>query len=445
MPTWSSLQPLLHPSLPEHCEPTGPFLVFLSSSLHTCIPTPLALVSTTLGCLSIASWLFAQLPQIFKNYALQSTSGLSIYFLVEWCLGDSTNLLGALLTRQASWQVVVAGYYVFVDVILVWQYVWYTHLRPRSEARRRLRSDWVLDEDDQGPQPMGRMHEHVIDGVPAADDVQPAGRSFPRQTKGEEDEPDKTFRGNSIPPPACSTPPSKEEAVNSAIETMGHGRGPHLLRARSMFPPSSSLLVVSMLGGLASAHPTPLSALTAAAAPLTPSRMEMLGRLLSWSSTLLYLCSRLPQIYKNHVRQSTAGLSAKLFIAAFFGNLFYSSSLLTDPCAWSDMPAYGGHGWVGRDGNQRSDWVARAAPFWLGAAGVLGLDATVGAQFLMFGEGQAREIAEDSKGRWQAATGWMRGWVPGAQRVRLGGSTGGERERERERLISGDAGSYGTA
>ncbi|SLM36673.1 PQ-loop repeat [Lasallia pustulata] len=127
---------------------------------------------------------------------------------------------------------------------------------------------------------------------------------------------------------------------------------------------------------------------------------ELLGRILSWPSTLLYLGSRLPQIYKNHRRRSTAGLSPTLFIAAFFGNLFCSPSLLTNPLAWDSYPPYGSHGWVGGDGSERWEWIGRAASFWLGAVGMLALDAAVGAQFLMFGEGKGKE---------EAVVGWRGG------------------------------------
>lgn len=135
MSFFSAISQTMAPSLPPHCSPTTPFLAEISTYLHLCIPTPLALLSSTLGTLSIVSWLFAQLPQIYKNYQIQSTAGLSIFFLVEWCLGDATNLLGALFTNQAGWQVVVAGYYVFVDVCLVWQYFWYTIIKPRIDGQ----------------------------------------------------------------------------------------------------------------------------------------------------------------------------------------------------------------------------------------------------------------------------------------------------------------------
>ncbi len=57
-----------------------------------------------------------------------------------------------------------------------------------------------------------------------------------------------------------------------------------------------------------------------------------------------------------------------------------------------------------------------AAPFWLGAAGVLAMDAIVGVQFLMFKENMERSFVrvEDREGRsrWRMVSGWMRGWVP---------------------------------
>ncbi|KAL8634574.1 MAG: hypothetical protein Q9228_007831, partial [Teloschistes exilis] len=138
-------------NVPEHCHPTSSLLSSLSSSFHTCVPTPLVLLSTSLGILSIVSWLFAQLPQIIKNYQLKSASGLSIYFLAEWLLGDLTNLLGALLTRQAVWQVVVAAYYVTVDVCLVAQYFWYSYYKPWREKILDVEENGYNGHEDDGP------------------------------------------------------------------------------------------------------------------------------------------------------------------------------------------------------------------------------------------------------------------------------------------------------
>lgn len=370
--------------LPEHCRPVNELLYYISATLGTCIPTPLALISSTLGTLSIISWLFAQLPQIFKNYSVKSTSGLSIYFLAEWCAGDVSNLLGAYLTRQATWQVVVASYYVIVDFILCWQYTWYSWLKPRQQHWRK-QLGWGSDSDDDS------LLSYEDDGEGSSEEAiantQLAGSSTGRTQR--------TGYG-SIP---------AEKTDRSSGEAPGRTK---------LMPSSTTLLAVSMLCALASAKPDQ---------GVDPDpdfgwdRAETLGRILSWMSTFFYLGSRLPQLYKNHVRRSTAGLSPALFFAAFCGNLFYSSSLLTNPLGWYDFGPHGGHGWAGPDGSNRDEWAALATPFWLGAAGVLMLDAAVGFQFLIFGDGETCDAVEPQDiDRWgrrrRRVTGWMRGWLP---------------------------------
>jgi hypothetical protein len=167
--------------------------------------------------------------------------------------------------------------------------------------------------------------------------------------------------------------------------------------------------------------PSASEALRDAEVALTP--LEQAGTILAWISTLLYLGSRLPQLIKNWQRKSTAGLSPHLFMAAFCGNLFYSSALLTNPNAWCDFDSYGGGGWVGVDGNDRAQWVLAALPFFLGAAGVLVMDASVGIQFLIYSDTEEKLIVveHDTDGgeagtppqwHWRRVSGWMRGWVP---------------------------------
>jgi len=75
-----------------------------------------------------------------------------------------------------------------------------------------------------------------------------------------------------------------------------------------------------------------------------------------------------------------------LFIAAFFGNLFYSLSLLTNPLGWADYEPYSGGGIAGPEGSKRSEWWANTLPFFLGASGVLCQDAMVYVQYLWWGD-----------------------------------------------------------
>ncbi|KAF2475168.1 uncharacterized protein BDR25DRAFT_213656 [Lindgomyces ingoldianus] len=402
MPPYLSPLRIVQPSLPAHCEPANEFLYRFSATFHTCIPTNLALFSTCLGTLSIVSWLFAQLPQIYKNHQLKSTSGLSILFLAEWLLGDLSNLFGSLFTRQALWQVIIAGYYVSVDCALVGQWIWYELLK----HGRPLRPAW--------------------------------SRSIPERSN-----PMDVFR---IPNFARSPSSNKEFSSMRSTPTPGTTPNRTIYRVQgsnSPMPSPKTVLYVCLLIGVLSNTGTakPVSpfapaiynldsiAARASHTQTPPSATEQAGKIISWFSTFLYLGSRLPQLYKNHVRKSTAGLSPTLFAAAFCGNFFYSSSLLTNPCAWNDYAPGQGAGWVGPEGSAKSDWILRATPFFLGAAGVLLMDFAVGLQFWYFGDGGERGrpkpredeivvvvndegVRRKRRWRWHRVSGWMRGWVP---------------------------------
>lgn len=420
-------------NLPEHCTPTAPFLALISKAFDTCVPTPLALLSTALGILSILSWLFAQLPQIFKNYSLKSASGLSIYFLAEWLLGDATNLVGALLTKQAAWQVVVAGYYVTVDVALVCQYFWYCHVRP-------WRQETVGNRNTVHSGTEGGGTRSLLVGLSPPENPSSAIKRLGPGIAGDEDAKPKDAKPSPFRVSKSSFSPKEKSSPNSyrTISRQKNSFG-------SPGPSPKTMLLISMLCAVIT-NASPLSIhstehILVDGSNISPS--ETAGRIISWVSTLLYLGSRFPQLYKNFHRRSTAGLSPALFVAAFCGNLFYSTSLLTNPLAWSSYPPYGLHGWAGAEGSDRRDWVTSAAPFWLGAAGVLVMDAAMGVQFLMYGEEKKVVIVKDERGRsrWRRVNGWMRGWVPSPNPV------GVEPQADERPLLSRNVasdGGYGT-
>jgi uncharacterized protein with PQ loop repeat len=443
MPPYLSPLRLAEPSLPATCQPANEFLYHLSASLHTCVPTNLALISTLLGTCSIVSWLFAQLPQIYKNHKLKSTSGLSAFFLTEWLLGDVTNLLGCLFTGQASWQIIIASYYVFVDCCLCAQWVWYEMLH----HGRPLRPIWGRWSSGNGSPSKGTSSMHQVINAKSADpprepnidtndgSVESPAAGMPRRSS-----PMGAFR---IPNFARS--PALESWQNSP--PAGSSPNPQIRRvvaSGSPMPSPKTILYISLIFAVLSrsSNATPVSPfapspyigrtplLHATISDSSPTSTEIAGKVFSWMSTFLYLGSRLPQLYKNQVRKSTAGLSPTLFAAAFFGNLFYSTSLLTNPCAWYDYAPGEGSGWVGPEGSDRESWVLRATPFFLGAAGVLIMDAAVGMQFWYFGDNEPRGrsmnprdeeiiITIDDHGKlrrqrlhWRRVSGWMRGWAP---------------------------------
>lgn len=441
------IQHLFSSSLPDHCEPSSPFLTAISSSLHICLPTPLALVSSVLGTLSIVSWLFAQLPQIYKNYQLQSTSGLSIFFLVIWCAGDASNLLGALFTRQAGWQVVVASYYVSVDIALVIQFFWYAHYKSR---RYEGYNELSHSHDHEGCG--GLMHGIAVSDINASHQPPAPVDMIPKKTEVHS----MGVQTGSTLVSSGPTPSYTNEKYSPSRRTIR--RGPSV--SSPPFAISRTMLIASLLCAvLANAAPTEVSPQPHPPISHAPHEtiIEIVGRIFSWMSTLLYLGSRPPQLYKNYRRKSTEGLSPLLFMAAFCGNFFYSASLLTNPNAWSDFPPYGGGGWADDHGNDRWEWIGRSVPFFLGAFGVLGLDGFMGVQFLMY---ESRDDDDDDDGdesfaggddtdpktrgrsHWRRVRGWMRGWIPSPSPLH------GEYEhvttpQEGQALLGTDRGQYG--
>lgn len=383
--------------LPEHCSPTYPLFTLVSGFLHSCIPTPLAFASVLLGSLSIVSWLCAQLPQVVKNFRLHSTSGLSFTFLFVWCLGDMSNLIGCVLTGQALWQIIVASYYCFIDLVLVGQWIWYERLRHGMPLRRILYSRF-------------RRYEEDGDGLPrqAAESTSLMHQRHSSQSWNVP-EYSKSRKNHSEPIDARSNTRKVRRAQLSGLPS----------------PSPRTILFVSLLIALTSVSASPVHLHDDMSANTTAFAV---GTFFSWASTFLYLVSRLPQLVKNYRSRSTAGLSPIMFFAAFCGNAFYSASLMTNPQGWHSYPAYGGHGWVREDPSKMSEWIAKTLPFWLGAAGVLALDASVGVQFWLYGARHEirgdeevlvvrRQKADsnpsmDQPTSWRRVSGWMRGWQP---------------------------------
>ncbi|KAH8724107.1 PQ loop repeat-domain-containing protein [Phaeosphaeriaceae sp. PMI808] len=412
MPPYLSPLRIAEPQLPPHCEPANEFLYQLSATFHSCVPTNLALVSTLLGTCSIISWLFAQLPQIYKNHKLKSTSGLSAFFLTEWLLGDLTNLLGCLFTGQASWQIIIASYYVFVDCCLCSQWVWYELLH----HGRPLRPIWGRWSSGNGNPGNGTSGVHNDTKTIRGGDSKAPSSPGPDTNEPPRSSPMDAFR---IPNFARS--PALESWQNPDSSPNLHVR--RVAASSSPMPSPRTVLYISLIFAVLSKSsvatpvspfaPSPYSTRSlpfhATTSETAPSATEIAGKVFSWMSTFLYLGSRLPQLYMNQVRKSTA--------AAFFGNLFYSTSLLTNPCAWYDYAP------APQLGSPRP-------PFFLGAAGVLIMDALVGLQFVYFGDNEPRGrstnprddeviITIEDHGKfmrrrlhWQRVSGWMRGWAP---------------------------------
>ena len=97
-----------------------------------CVRTPNERVAFAFGLLAIASWVVANLPQLYENYQKKSVKGLSKMMLFLWTSADSANLLGTVLLQSLATQVLIASYYIFSDIMLIFQYMYYQQMEKRT-------------------------------------------------------------------------------------------------------------------------------------------------------------------------------------------------------------------------------------------------------------------------------------------------------------------------
>uniref|UniRef100_A0A8B9FYN1 Lysosomal amino acid transporter 1 homolog n=1 Tax=Amazona collaria TaxID=241587 RepID=A0A8B9FYN1_9PSIT len=103
------------------------------------------------------------------------------------------------------------------------------------------------------------------------------------------------------------------------------------------------------------------------------TRSEIIGFTIGSVSSVLYLCSRVPQIYTNYKRKSTIGISYSLFALVMLGNSLYGLSvLLKNP----------------EPGQSEGDYVLHHLPWLVGSLGVLSLDVVISFQFLAYRGGK---------------------------------------------------------
>ncbi|XP_070812199.1 lysosomal amino acid transporter 1 homolog isoform X2 [Pituophis catenifer annectens] len=99
------------------------------------------------------------------------------------------------------------------------------------------------------------------------------------------------------------------------------------------------------------------------------TQKEICGFVIGSTSSVLYLLSRVPQIYTNFKRKCTTGISYSLFALVMLGNTLYGLSVLMknpDP------------------GQSEANYVIHHLPWLVGSLGVLSLDVVISFQFLAY-------------------------------------------------------------
>ncbi|XP_065552817.1 lysosomal amino acid transporter 1 homolog isoform X1 [Lathamus discolor] len=159
------------------------------------------------------------------------------------------------------------------------------------------------------------------------------------------------------------------------------GRFTAQINAAFLFLSLGTLSTVSFLGRGAAVAQDPLvfkgrSLLSTHVGELVSepfTRSEIIGFTIGSVSSVLYLCSRVPQIYMNYKRKSTIGISYSLFALVMLGNSLYGLSvLLKNP----------------EPGQSEGDYVLHHLPWLVGSLGVLSLDVVISFQFLAYRGGK---------------------------------------------------------
>ena len=409
-----------------------------------CVYTTADAVGFYFGLASIACWLVAQVPQFVQNFRLKSAEGLSPWFLAEWLMGDTFNLLGCLMTGdQLQTEVYTAVYFMCVDMLMIFQFVYYTLLR--REALGLITADMRDPESALSRRPLlaDAVDDDASDASDASDesddDVATVAGSIP--TDGFRVRPDPVDRLASPPPrepdrprprrrsptrrPASpvaalaaasvavlavvavvvvsSNPAASDEFRFSRLRRGGSprprsdaGRTAEATRAFEAPPfvnpePSASVLISPERRSSHSPSPSPSPSptnLPACGESFNPPWEVYLGRGVGYVSSVFYLGSRLSQIYKNQTRRSCEGLSMAMFAVAAAANTLYGAAILLRAGSWA--------------------LVADSAPWLLGSLGTVALDTTILLQSRWFGDervGDGDGDGDGGRGGWNGRGG----------------------------------------
>ncbi|CAJ0576509.1 unnamed protein product, partial [Mesorhabditis spiculigera] len=110
-------------------------IAWIQNVFGDCVDTELKLIGFIVGLVSLCLWLIPLIPQLLQNYRTKKCDGLSLAFLFFWLVGDTCNMLGAMLTNQQPIQKIIGVYYIIQDLTLWGQYGYYHYFFKRDERR----------------------------------------------------------------------------------------------------------------------------------------------------------------------------------------------------------------------------------------------------------------------------------------------------------------------
>ncbi|KAI7823227.1 PQ loop repeat-domain-containing protein [Gamsiella multidivaricata] len=360
-----------------------------SSSSPSSTPVNVTL-SHLAGTLSILCWFIVFTPQIWENYKRKSGESLSLPFLYIWLAGDIFNLAGATVDNLLLTMRILAWYYTLADIFLIIQVYHY----------RRLAKQTATVHTDQNPDVQQRLqhqdHVHQANYTPSISTASDLTRVADEDTalfikdtlscRNREHHHHPNTKTYSTITPVSS-------AVSSSSGSSSNTSGSPQERRRSdnykLLWISLSILTIAtaffawycLYWGQRDLDNEPLSESTIDTYRQYRSRHQghfprprppvdddqptaWLGQFLGWGGALLYLGSRIPQIYKNWHLKSCEGLSQMMFLFSVLGNVLFVASIFLF--------------------SLNREYLIRNMPWWLGSSGTLIFDFLIFIQFYIY-------------------------------------------------------------
>ncbi|KAJ9075151.1 putative vacuolar membrane transporter for cationic amino acids [Entomophthora muscae] len=100
--------------------------ILLNKASSIVYSTPVnVFISQVLGYLSIFCWICVSIPQLYENWKQKSSESVSLAFVLLWAVGDIFNFAGSLIQGLVLTAILLAGYYLLSDLLLVTQVFYY--------------------------------------------------------------------------------------------------------------------------------------------------------------------------------------------------------------------------------------------------------------------------------------------------------------------------------
>eukprot|EP01134_Creolimax_fragrantissima_P004521 CFRG4521T1 len=306
--------------------------------------------SNFLGWVSLGCWLIVGFPQFYQLYRTKSGEAMSIAFLSIWGVGDIFNVIGCILTQQLFTQLAIAIWYTIMDATLITQIYYYDKWFPDLKYQVASDEEASFFTTTGGPtmgQPVPRRRSTFSDMPPTeqlSSSFESAPRGFMNQTRRLSEH--RKFEHNQTLF-MSTTPLLVATIVLLALHMLGDEQAIGSASYSSSVGRTLLSKVLSEEGACSG------SGLACA-----------LGLVLGWASSILYVVSRLPQLYKNWARKSCEGLSVWMFFFGVIGNATYSASIFIKSTEY--------------------EYLMNSLPYIIGSIGTLGFDLSIFCQFYIY-------------------------------------------------------------